>query len=729
MTIQYVERYGWEFYVVGKCRNGNAPFNEEGIFCSRGACDNGNIGYVEIGEVESYYKSNAYSIELDTYHNMYIAGYFYETIIFHGQTFTGPYETSFLAKINGSTYQLDWLKHPESFDSDYARHVCLDDSENPIIFGNYGFFSITFDDIVLSDDNNYLVKYDPNGNLILATNSFFTMNNYIYNNDIYQTSSDLSLRKLNENGNLIWEVRPENNSGFAYLYYDAIDTDENGNICFHGNFSGFCAIGDTVIVGENGSQNLFYGERKGNGELLWLKYLSSPSTCLGTGISYDQDGNIYLIFRYSDTVFMDGNVYVPGFNGTGLFYVKLDPAGNILWTGAIGGGDVFSMDVAVDAENSLLISGHYYDTLKIEENTYVSNNGSADIFTVKYNSSGDLQWIKTVGGSSTDWARGVDVDQDDNILVTGRFQRTVSFETTELIVAEGDFQNGFVVKYDTYGNELWAKQTGGHYNRGQTIVTDADNNFYVSGFFINTVNFDDIELSATYDNAINLFVAKYDADGNALWAKPILSTVYGMPWPSYKIDVDEEENCYVNCVYFQDTLWFHDGTELVSLNDDAFIAKYTPAGDIDWIKQIMCEVQISFMGLEAYDKNSILAFGYFRKKIMFDDITLFATSLNGFISLLGDDLPVLDIKQVSGNQLSLIIYPNPSGGLVNIKTGNPYKKVSVEITNITGQSVYSQQFDLLQTTHQIDLSEIAKGIYFVKVQSGNLFKTEKLIIE
>ena len=78
------------------------------------------------------------------------------------------------------------------------------------------------------------------------------------------------------------------------------------------------------------------------------------------------------------------------------------------------------------------------------------------------------------------------------------------------------------------------------------------------------------------------------------------------------------------------------------------------------------------------------------------------------------------------------IYPNPNNGIFNINIKNICdENISVEIMNITGQVIYSKQFDikLTKTVKEIDISNYSKGLYFLKVQSKEIIKVEKLIIQ
>ena len=75
------------------------------------------------------------------------------------------------------------------------------------------------------------------------------------------------------------------------------------------------------------------------------------------------------------------------------------------------------------------------------------------------------------------------------------------------------------------------------------------------------------------------------------------------------------------------------------------------------------------------------------------------------------------------------IYPNPSTGKLYIELENPGNNdLSIRIINVNGQVIYIKNV-LTKPIEEIDLSNYAKGIYFIQVRSDKYFKTEKLIIE
>ena len=99
--------------------------------------------------------------------------------------------------------------------------------------------------------------------------------------------------------------------------------------------------------------------------------------------------------------------------------------------------------------------------------------GNADIFVVKYNSSGTKQWTKQLGTSSNDYAYGVATDSSGNVYVTGYTNGRLDGNTS------AGWEDLFVVKYNSSGTKQWTKQLGtssGDEARG--VATYSSGNVY-----------------------------------------------------------------------------------------------------------------------------------------------------------------------------------------------------------------------------------------------------------
>ena len=186
--------------------------------------------------------------------------------------------------------------------------------------------------------------------------------------------------------------------------------------------------------------------------------------------------------------------------------------------------------------------------------------------------SADLSWAKAFGGSSTDYARAVAVDDLGNIYTTGQFRQTVDFDpgagVYNLTAVGFDV---YIQKLDANGNFVWARSIGGtNDDYGQGIAIDEFGNVNVVGHYFGTCDFDPgtgvTNLTAVGQR--DVFVLQLDANGNFNWAK----SFGGSSWDyAYAVDTDVSGNVYITGGY--------QGT--VDFNPDAGVSNLTSAGTID----------------------------------------------------------------------------------------------------------------------------------------------------
>ncbi len=288
-----------------------------------------------------------------------------------------------------------------------------------------------------------------------------------------------------------------------------------------------------------------------------------------------------------------GNFVIAGFAtsedyGTDPLVVKYDNAGNLLWsaqyTGTVHGNNE-AVNLAVDANNNIYILTKFY-----------SDSSYYDIVTVKYSPSGQQMWSRTLSGGAPgiDTPGAITIDNDGYIYITGGvYARDLTYDLE-------------VVKYDSQGNVIWNYVFDGGTSAwvsGTDITTDDSGKVYVTGFNYHNSNYDLLVLKldsdgnylwdASYDNTgnaeegrqvetnsagdvivsgigyfgnnYNYLLVSFDSQGNMNWHKSVPGNSNQFP----AIVLDNADNIYLagSTTYF---------------NGDAFVAKYTSAGNPVW---------------------------------------------------------------------------------------------------------------------------------------------------
>jgi hypothetical protein len=198
-------------------------------------------------------------------------------------------------------------------------------------------------------------------------------------------------------------------------------------------------------------------------------------------------------------------------------------------------------------------------------------------------------------------------DAAGNIYTTGRFLSTATFGSVTL-TASNNLHDAFVAKYDNDGNVLWARQFGNNdAEESLTGITVVDGNVYVCGFFTgSTLTIG----NTTFNNAgmAETILIKLDANGNVVWA--VQANGPGDDSPT-GLCADPAGNIYMSGYYTGASLSF---TTFFTLNNagtqDSYVTKYNSNGVVQWAKNVGGTGLDRILDLVYYD-NGIAATGYF----------------------------------------------------------------------------------------------------------------------
>ncbi|MFA5782356.1 MAG: SBBP repeat-containing protein, partial [Bacteroidales bacterium] len=449
----------------------------------------------------------------------------------------------FLSKISyAQTPDWLWAKSAEGMGSDYAYSIAVDASGNTYVAGYFNSPTLSFGSDTLTNTSTggsgydvFLAKYDANGNVLWTKSASGTIDDYAY----------------------------------------SVAVDDSGNIYVAGFFeSSTLSFGSTTLTNA-GDCNIFLAKYDANGIVLWAKSAGGTYYDWAPSVAVDDSGNAYLTGCFYSPTITFGFTILTNAGSSDIFLAKYDANGNILWAKSAGGTDEeVAYSVAVDASGNTYLAGYFESlTLTFGSDT-LTNVDRWDMFLAKYDATGNVLWAKSAGGTSYDVAYSVAVDTSGNTYVAGYFSSfTISFGSTTLTNVSVGYADIFLVKYDASGNVLWAKSAGGASEDEATSVSvDASGNTYLAGYFWSpTITFGSTTLTnVNVNNYTDIFLAKYDANGNVLWAKSAGGTNYD---EAYSVAVDTPGNTYVAGWFYSPTLIFGSTTLTNAGGYDMFLAK------------------------------------------------------------------------------------------------------------------------------------------------------------
>ena len=246
-----------------------------------------------------------------------------------------------------------------------------------------------------------------------------------------------------------------------------------------------------------------------------------------------------------------------------------------------------SVKIAVDEKGNIYVTGQTdsFD-FPVTYGAYdTSYNGDGDLFITKFNSAGtEIIWSMYLGGSGEDYPRGIAIDPDGNVYITGGTS-SLDFPTTSgaYDITYNGIRDAFIAKINSTGTDIiYSTYLGGAYGDcGEDIAVDANGNACVIGY---TGSSDFPVTHGAYDVTYNgngdAFVIKLNSTGTDL----LYSTFLGGSDESFDsgkgITVDADGNVYVTGLThssdFPTTPGAYDTTH--NGNSDVFVTKLNPTG-------------------------------------------------------------------------------------------------------------------------------------------------------
>jgi len=302
------------------------------------------------------------------------------------------------------------------------------------------------------------------------------------------------------------------------------------------------------------------------------------------------------------------------------------------WVEAMGGSssDDVGKSIDTDENGNVYTTGTFKGTVDFDPSPSNVQNltavGLKDIYIQKLDSSGQLLWVKQVGGINDDESSSLKVDANGNVYIIGFFRDTVDFDPDIAIqqnLASVGGTDIFIQKLDSNGNLVWVKQMGGtSFNRGLSIALDLSGNLYATGYFIGTVDFDPNPTTQNLVTSLgsqDFFIQKLDVNGNLVWVKQIGGSNSDV---ANAIATDKDGNVYTTG-YFRGTADFDPSGSVfnltsVSSDPDIFVHKLDSNGNFVWAKGMGGNGDEKGNAITVDQHGAIYTTGYFRRTVDFD---------------------------------------------------------------------------------------------------------------
>ena len=375
------------------------------------------------------------------------------------------------------------------------------------------------------------------------------------------------------------------NTGFLSTFgLSGLDTDAAGvaidssdNIYITGTSQGTNLFGKNATSGT--TDDIFVAKLNPSGVVQWVYTAGGTGRDRGRKIALDSSGNIYVTGYYWSTVdFGGGNVTSNG--NWDAFLLKLDSSGTFQWVKSYGSnsGNDLGRDVAIDSNDNIYMLGTYRGTVDFGAGDVVATD--ADIFLIKFNSSGVVQWVYTAGGTGFDDSRALALDSNDNPYITGSYSNTVNFGGGNITAANTN--DLFILKLNSSGTyqDIYTSNIDTT-TKGKGLFVDSSGNIYATGTFQNTVNFGGGNITSS---GMDIYLLKLNSSFAFQWVKRFASgngasgQALGLA-----VTVDDDGNVYSGGQIGGS--YNLGGQSVVSgSNNDVYIVKHDSSGTFQWSK-------------------------------------------------------------------------------------------------------------------------------------------------
>jgi hypothetical protein len=501
-------------------------------------------------------------------------------------------------------------------------------------------------------------------------------------------SADFFVAKYLPDGTLVWAKRIGGINSVLPSLNNAFAIDDDGSVYLGGKFQG------TVDFDPNaGVQNLtavsaswddiFLLKLDSNGDFVYVKQFGSQSEDIISNLVLDANKNVYLAIYFHTSIDSDPNAgtatLLAPMSNTSSAIVKLDAAGDFVWSHAFQNSNTHLILAATDAGELYISSAHTPDTTDLDRSSTLQQPSPADAYSshlgfwiAKWDTAGGFLWTRTISGKYAS-AKSLLALSDGNLVVAAMFSDSIDFDpdTTRFLGVNTQNANAIttgIFQLSADGDFVWgntlAAQQATSFSYPNRLSRDANNNIYICGNFRYGLDFDPSPSSSVIDSSAisQAFILKLNSAGGYLWHYAVRSLPNTLRVSGIDLDVSPNaEHLYLTGLQIGNVPFPTDTTIAIN-GTDSYIAKWSQ------------------------------------------------TPIN--ISVARTEFAAMQL------------FPNPSfDGRINIQLGEMSETIQLTIFNALGQTISTQHFQnvaQLQTT-----LPATAGVYFIELRSQSKSATLK----
>jgi hypothetical protein len=342
--------------------------------------------------------------------------------------------------------------------------------------------------------NGFIARYDTLGNLVWAKNvanapirqlavdsqgNIYLTGNFQYLVDFdpgpethfisANASRDIFILKLDNEGQFVWVKH------FGYVDINegyCIGVDEEQNVYASGIYRGSIDLDpgpDTLLYTATNDFDAFILKLNINGDLVWGKGMGWYSTSAASSMEILPDGTMFLAGSFYDSIHFEISdstltLFAPAYTNANSFIAKANPDGEFIWAKQLGlTSSTVSKDLIIDPEGNVLSTGVFWGIPDFDpgpDSYFMSAESSSGTYVSKLDANGDFIWASRFVGSQVVNPKGMAVDSEGAVYITGIFGQTADFNpdgSSYFIDAANYSFDAYAAKLNANGDFAWAR--------------------------------------------------------------------------------------------------------------------------------------------------------------------------------------------------------------------------------------------------------------------------------
>ncbi|MDD4607051.1 MAG: T9SS type A sorting domain-containing protein [Patescibacteria group bacterium] len=471
--------------------------------------------------------------------------------------------------------------------------------------------------------------------------------------------------------------------------------------------SGNSNSNDGDVSGHHGITDCWIVKIDSLGSIEWQRCYGGSNRDYGSSIQQTCDGG-YIISGNSNS--NDGDV--SGNHGyTDCWIVKIDSLGSIEWQRCLGGSNIDeAFSVQQTHDKGYIVAGHTFSN----DGDVSGNHGAYDLWMVKIDSLGSIEWQRCLGGSNHDYGSSIQQTRDGGYIISGS-----SNSNDGDVSGNHGYTDCWIVKIDSLGLIEWQRCYGGSdIDKASSVQQTYDKGYIVAGYTFS--NDGDVNGNHGYTD---YWLLKLNSSGSIEWQR-----CYGGSHSEFMQSIRQTtDNGYIVIGYTGS----NDGD--VSGNhghSDYWLLKLNSSGSIEWQRCLGGYGEDFAYSVQQVADNNYIITGY--SGSVNGDVSGNHGNSDCWIVKLSSETGI--IQNIKPQKFSVNTCPNPFNSSIYISYSIPTNQgISIDIYNVSGRKIKAfknanQQGQIVWNATDQNGQLVPSGIYYAEIQTGNTTTSRKLVL-